>query len=220
MRLVRLGMSRRASSPSGWLEGKFKTDGYYVKKMDEFQLQNPNLINPLFNWMKQNLDDCVAEERAHVAAFKAQLDSNNHFEQASSLHSSMQADSVTFIPELEKSVGKLSVQTIRNLHSYIFLYLNRLIHGLLTASKEYFTRHGQNMEEEYNSPPNLVTFTIGDLLRCKISSKEAEIVKVYQKIRAMSEQSDSIKIVRVKNRLKQSTNDVLINVKLQNKVLC
>jgi hypothetical protein len=46
----------------------------------------------------------------------------------------LQEDGITSIPKYEKATGKFATQTIKNLHSYIILYLNRLIHGLLTVS--------------------------------------------------------------------------------------
>lgn len=67
------------------------------------------------------------------------------------------------------------------------------------------------------SPPDLVTFTIGDLLRCKISSREKEILRIYDKLKQLSLQfPDRMKIIRVKNRLTKSTNDILVNVKFNN----
>jgi hypothetical protein len=69
---------------------------------------------------------------------------------------------------------------VKNLHSYITLYLNRLIHGLLTISKKFYDTKLQRNWDDWQFPPNLMTFKIGDLIRCKISSKEREIVKVFK----------------------------------------
>ena len=55
-------------------------------------------------------------------------------------------------------------------------YLNMLIHGLLSAMKD-FGRFKCN-----NEIPQLVTFKVGDLLRCKCSSKESEIISLYNEI--------------------------------------
>ena len=66
-----------------------------------------------------------------------------------------------------------------------------------------------------------MTFKIGDLLRCKMSSKEQEIVKTFKELKHISEHDPTkLKIVRIKNRLKQGTNDILINVKFNNAVIC
>jgi hypothetical protein len=69
---------------------------------------------------------------------------------------------------------------VKNLHSYIILYLNRLIHGLLTVSKEFYEKEVDKSWDGWQSPPNLVTFKIGDLIRCKCSSKEKEIMKIFR----------------------------------------
>jgi hypothetical protein len=61
---------------------------------------------------------------------------------------------------------------VKNLHSYIILYLNRLIHGLLTVSHEFHNKEVDKSWQDWPAPPNLVTFKIGDLIRCKCSSKE------------------------------------------------
>jgi hypothetical protein len=69
---------------------------------------------------------------------------------------------------LEKISGKFSYKIVKNLHEYIVIYLNKLIHGLLkVANKRYALLDNGN----WPSPPCLLSFKIGDLLRCKCSSK-------------------------------------------------
>jgi hypothetical protein len=69
---------------------------------------------------------------------------------------------------------------VHNLHSYIVLYLNRVIHGLLTVSKEFYEKEINKSWDGWQSPPNLMTFKIGDLMRCKCSSHEREIVRIFK----------------------------------------
>ena len=75
---------------------------------------------------------------------------------------------------------------VKNLHSYILLYLNRLIHGLLSVSKLFFEKDIDKAWEMWQSPPNLVTFKIGDLMRCKCASREKEVVRIYREINVLS----------------------------------
>lgn len=121
---------------------------------------------------------------------------------------------------IEKACGKFAFKTVNNLHSYITLYLNRLMHGLLTVSKTLFETK-LSSKARWTSPPDLITFKVGDLMRCKCSSKEREILKIFQEMQSLSDRQPKLmKIVRVKNRLKQGTKDILINVTFNEKYLC
>lgn len=61
---------------------------------------------------------------------------------------------------------------VRNLHMYIIKYLNRLIHGIINVAYDWHRESGyKHNYEKWSYPPNLVTFKIGDLIRCKCSSK-------------------------------------------------
>ena len=53
----------------------------------------------------------------------------------------------------------------------IILYLNKLIHGLLKNAKMFYRLFDKSDDIKWTSPPNLLTFKIGDLIRCKFSSK-------------------------------------------------
>lgn len=67
--------------------------------------------------------------------------------------------------------------------------------------------------------PDLITFKIGDLLRCKCDSKEREIVTLYRMLEWKNYMQKGFKIVRVKNRLNKGTRDILINILYQNAIL-
>lgn len=133
----------------------------------------------------------------------------------------LKEDEINYIPKYEKAYGKFSAHMVKNLHSYIVLYLNRLIHGLLTIAKEFYDKEVDKSWDDWQSPPNLVTFKIGDLVRCKCSSKEKEIIKIFKEINDISNNNpERMKIVRVKNRLREGTNDILLNVRFNNKIIC
>lgn len=68
-------------------------------------------------------------------------------------------------------------------------------------------------------PLNLLSLKIGDLLRCRIFSKQTEIKAIYEQLEFISKnQPEKLRIIRVKNRLKLGTNDVLINVRFNNSI--
>lgn len=67
---------------------------------------------------------------------------------------------------------------------------------------------------------NLITFKISDLFRCKIKSREAEIIRIFKEIMQISEKGEPFKIVRIKDRLNLGTRDILINILFMNTFLC
>lgn len=68
--------------------------------------------------------------------------------------------------------------------------------------------------------PELVSFRVGDILRCRCTSKEKEIIALYTELERMSRKKDSgLKIMRIKNRLEKGTKDILINFLYKNAIL-
>ena len=63
---------------------------------------------------------------------------NNYEMQSSILQHELNFKGDEFIDQVEKASGKLSYKVVKNLHTYIITYLNKLIHGLFKASKEFF----------------------------------------------------------------------------------
>ena len=69
------------------------------------------------------------------------------------------------LSESECKAGLFSAIMFKNNKFYVIKYLNRLIHGLLEAARNY--------KSYSNDPkPQLVSFRVGDLLRCRCTSKE------------------------------------------------
>ena len=58
----------------------------------------------------------------------------------------------------------------------------------------------------------MYTLTIGDLFRCKCSGTKSQILEVYKNL---TNPDNKIKILRVKNRLADGTQDILINFMLE-----
>mgnify|MGYP000934344076 CR=1 FL=1 len=65
---------------------------------------------------------------------------NNYDQQSIHLFRSLKGNFITYVEKYEKSAGIFTVNVVNNLHSYILLYLNRLIHGLLKVSKRVYDK--------------------------------------------------------------------------------
>lgn len=128
-------------------------------------------MNSLLAWMRRSIDDKLEAELVLIKKAMHDLFKNNYEMQTNILQHELNLSGDEFIDHIEKISGKLSYRVVKNLHTYIIAYLNRLIHGLLKASKEFFDDAGIFDYALWPSPPNLLTFRIGDLMRCKCSSK-------------------------------------------------
>jgi len=71
---------------------------------------------------------------------------------------------------MEKVCGKFTVKIVNNLHTYVLTYLNRLIHGLMTVAFKFHKTFTLSVSA-WPYPPNLLSFKVGDLMRCKCTSK-------------------------------------------------
>lgn len=49
-----------------------------------------------------------------------------------------------FFDDTEKVSAKYACKVVKNLHTYIITYLNKLIHGLLKVSKIFFDEYKNN----------------------------------------------------------------------------
>lgn len=174
----------------------------------------------MFMWMKLPLNDLIEIEKKLIQDFMKDIQKNNFDQQSRIFLIQLERDGFTHIEKYEKACGKFSYKAVNNLHRYIVLYLNRIIHGLLKVSKELYDTK-LSTKARWSSPPDLLSFKIGDLMRCKCSSKEREILKIFQYLEECSEKNPKhMKIIRVKNRLKLGTNDILINTIYKEKYLC
>ena len=121
---------------------------------------------------------------------------NNMIKQQTNISKEELGFELTYVPEFERTVGFFSVLMLKSTKHYLVNYLNELIHGLLTAMREYTFHHmvkiirkpeitieeyvrkceqmckGKKMASfDEKHIPELITFKIGDLLRCKCTSK-------------------------------------------------
>ena len=54
----------------------------------------------------------------------------------------LEDSSCDYIEHYDNVFGKFSIQMVRNLHTYIIKYLNRLIHGLITVAEDWHRESG------------------------------------------------------------------------------
>lgn len=119
----------------------------------------------------------------------------------------------------ERISAQFSIDIVNNLHSYIIAYLNRLIHGLLAVWRRFQKLPGVELLELAASGAGIVSFQVMDLVRCKCTSREKEILRIYNELLRMCEVKTNMSLVRVVNRLRRGTNDILINIMYRD-VLC
>ena len=83
------------------------------------------------------------------------------------------------LSESDAIVGQFASFIFKNNASYLITYLNALIHAINKAIQKLIARYDLTTLEFV---PELITFKIGDLMRCKCSSKEKEIIALYKEI--------------------------------------
>ena len=96
-------------------------------------------------------------------------------------------------------------------------YLCILIYHLLEAG-EGIDDHGWNKQHI-----NMVSFKVGDLLRSKFECTESSFISIVNTLNLLDDAKElkgKFKLVRVKNKLNQKDNNVLVNYLLFNKVQC
>jgi hypothetical protein len=104
--------------------------------------------------------------------------------------------------KLDTKVGIFAAKLNEIGSQYVFKYLNKLIHALLTIPRKAAQFACSDRERTVIESVNLVTFKIGDMLRCKCDCSEQEFLKILKTVDAIHvHYPDILKIVRIKNRL-------------------
>ena len=119
----------------------------------------------------------LEEEKKKVEERKQKL-LQNSYDQQKLLSMEKLEEEFSYLPENESKVGFFSSIMLKNEKYYIINYLNALIHGLLSATQKFIGKTKIEEQEKQNIP-QLVSFRVGDLLRCKCTSKETEIIALY-----------------------------------------
>lgn len=120
-----------------WCEelwNKFKTRNYMINREEGVQVQQMGHVNVLFDNHKLFIDNSLKKERVSIENFMKDLLTNFYGQQSMQMKHYLEDEDNTHIERLERAFGKHSYQTVSSLHNYIIVYLNRLIHGLMTVS--------------------------------------------------------------------------------------
>ena len=125
----------------------------------------------------------------------------------------------SYLPETESKVGFFSSIILKNEKYYIINYLNALIHGLLSAAQKFIGKKKIEEQDKQNIP-QLVSFRVGDLLRCKCTSKETEIIALYNEIERIHHYyPEVLRIVKIKNKLETETRNILMILMYRNRII-
>lgn len=119
---------------------KFSKKNYFLDRSENVQTQKGRRVNTYFAWMKTIINDMIEEEKIEIEKFVEELFENNYDQQAVHIFRSVLSTGFTNVEKIEKASGVFAVSIVNNLHSYIILYLNRLIHGLLKVSKKFYDK--------------------------------------------------------------------------------
>ena len=92
----------------------------------------------MFMWMKMPLNDMMEREKKKIEDFMKEVTEHNFDQQSLLLLKELEHDGFTHVEKIERACGKYARKTVNNLHCYILLYLNRVIHGLMNVSKELY----------------------------------------------------------------------------------
>lgn len=141
-----------------------------MNQAEDIVLENGNSTNFSHSCKKLVLQ-YIEQEKKAVEDHLQEISINNNLTQSQNNYGKLVEDDVYHIEDSEKVLGKFANLTVRCLQSYLITYLNKLIHGLLKAAHTFHQKHVK-MFTNWSAPPHLLTFTIGDLLRCKLSSQE------------------------------------------------
>lgn len=159
----------------------------------------------------------MAEEHRSIKAEVGELAKSNYYMQSQLLLHELRHVKGTQIQKYESIAARYSIDIVNNLHSYTLAYLNRLIHGLLKVAVR-FTKLPIVSQFEWPSAISLITCQINDLVRCRCASGEREIIRIYNEILRLCD-SEKMRMIKVSNRLKRGTHDVVLTVKYR-EVLC
>lgn len=123
----------------------------------------------------------------------------------------------------DSSVGRYGeIRTIASkinavLTSLTLQYTNTLIHHLLRAGKNIKT------ESLGDCDINLVVFRVSDLLRSKLQCSESSFIsllKTFYLLDGSEAMKGKFKLVRIKNKLDDPANNIMINYLFMGKVQC
>ena len=106
------------------------------------------------------------------------------------------------------------------LTSLMLNYTNILIHHLIKAGERILTR--TSLSVAYASI-NLVVFRVSDLMRSKLQCSESSFINILKTMYLLDDSDlmkGKFKLVRIKNKLDDPANNIMINYLFMGKVQC
>ena len=95
-------------------------------------------------------------------------------------------------------------------------YTNTLIHHLVKAGKDIAT-------DKKNQNINLITFKVSDLMRSKFCCSESGFINLMNIMYNLNEDPSvkkNFNLVRIKNKLNEPANNIMINYLFMGKLQC
>ena len=106
------------------------------------------------------------------------------------------------------------------LSSLMLKYVNILIHHLLKAGQKIYSLNNNFITA---SNFNLITFRVSDLMRSKYQCSESTFISLLKTVYTLDNcenMEGKFKLVRIKNKLDESANNIMINYLFMGKVQC
>ena len=94
---------------------------------------------------KKKLTELMKTKKKEIEEFVKSIFEKNYEQQIAILMSELHNDADSFIERNEKISAKFAWKSVNNIESFIVSYLNRLIHGLTSVSKELKVAFGVNL---------------------------------------------------------------------------
>lgn len=108
------------------------------------------------------------------------------------------------LPEMDIIICKASQCLSELFEASTLAKLSTYLKGLNAIRKKY-------SEDLLESNLDLITFGVLDLVRCKCIGSKKQIKLIYERLMS----SDYLEVIRVKNKLNETTRDILINFKIR-----
>lgn len=102
------------------------------------------------------------------------------------------------------------------LTSLMLTYTNILIHHLLRAGHQIWT-------DKFYQNLNLINFKVSDLMRSKIECTESSCISLFRTLYLLNDSEvmkGKFKLIRIKNKLDESTNNIMVNYLFMGKIQC
>jgi hypothetical protein len=103
--------------------------------------------------------------------------------------------------------------------------INAVLTSLMVNYTSVLIHHLVKVGEERNTTilPNLVVFRVSDLLRSKLQCSESSFITLLKTLYLLDESESmkgKFKLVRIKNKLDDPANNIMINYLFMGKVQC